>query len=101
VYATQFHPELDTASFTSRVRAYADHGYFHPTEVDAIIERVERADVRASHMVLGRFVEEYLDSRPAAAAADGAVRDAAARTGSAGSRSADAARPASATTTAA
>lgn len=99
VYATQFHPELDTASFTSRVRAYADHGYFHPTEVDAIIERVERADVRASHMVLGRFVEEYLDSRPAAAAPDGGARDAAARTGSAGSGTADAARPASAATT--
>ncbi|PRI12188.1 glutamine amidotransferase [Leucobacter massiliensis] len=63
VYATQFHPELDTASFSSRVRAYASHGYFHPAEVDAILERVETADVRASHMVLGRFVEEYLDSR--------------------------------------
>ena len=62
VYATQFHPELDTASFASRVRAYADHGYFDPVEVDAIIERVERADVRASHMVLGRFVEEYISS---------------------------------------
>jgi len=65
VYATQFHPELDTASFASRVRAYADHGYFLPTEIDSILEGVERADVRASHMVLGRFVEEYLDSRPA------------------------------------
>lgn len=66
VYATQFHPELDTASFTSRVRTYAGHGYFHPAEVDAILERAERVDVRASHMVLGRFVEEYLDSKPAA-----------------------------------
>jgi len=74
VYATQFHPELDTASFTSRVRAYADHGYFDPAEVEAIIEQAERVDVRASHMVLGRFVEEYLSStapepeRPALAA---------------------------------
>lgn len=62
VYATQFHPELDTASFTSRVRAYANHGYFEPSEVDSIIEGVERADVRASHMVLGRFIEEYISS---------------------------------------
>lgn len=62
VYATQFHPELDTASFTSRVRAYAHHGYFEPSEVDSIISGVERADVRASHMVLGRFVEEYISS---------------------------------------
>lgn len=63
VYATQFHPELDTASFSSRVRAYAGHGYFDPAEVEAIIAGVERADVRASHMVLGRFVEEYLGTR--------------------------------------
>ena len=63
VYATQFHPELDTASFTARVRSYAGHGYFDPSEVDAIIATAEAADVRASHMVLGRFVEEYLDSR--------------------------------------
>lgn len=62
VYATQFHPELDTASFTSRVRAYAHHGYFEPSEVDMIVAGAEQADVRASHMVLGRFVEEYISS---------------------------------------
>ncbi len=67
VYATQFHPELDKASFTSRVRAYANHGYFDPVEADAIIERVEEADVRASHMVLARFIEEYISSAPIAA----------------------------------
>lgn len=67
VYATQFHPELDAASFASRVRAYADHGYFEPTEVETILARVASADVRASHMVLGRFVEEYLSSAPVAA----------------------------------
>lgn len=73
VYATQFHPELDTASFASRVRAYANHGYFDPAELDAILARVEAADVRASHMVLGRFVEEYLSSAPAPAQATGAA----------------------------
>ncbi|SDQ32418.1 glutamine amidotransferase [Leucobacter chromiiresistens] len=63
VYATQFHPELDTAAFTARVRSYAGHGYFEPSQVDSIIATAEAADVRASHMVLARFVEEYLDSR--------------------------------------
>lgn len=67
VYATQFHPELDTAAFTDRVRTYANHGYFDPVEVDAIVEDAERADVRASHMVLGRFIEEYLASVPSTA----------------------------------
>lgn len=67
VYATQFHPELDTASFSSRVRAYAGHGYFEPDEVETILARAASVDVRASHMVLGRFVEEYLCSTPAPA----------------------------------
>ncbi|WP_336659476.1 glutamine amidotransferase [Leucobacter sp. USHLN153] len=62
VYATQFHPELDTAAFSSRVRSYAGHGYFEPSQAEAIIATAEAADVRASHMVLARFVEEYLDS---------------------------------------
>lgn len=62
VYATQFHPELDAASFSSRVRAYAQHGYFAPSEVETIVEQALTVDVRASHMVLSRFVEEYLSS---------------------------------------
>lgn len=60
VYATQFHPELDTESFSSRVRAYAGHGYFAPEELDRILEEVRAADVRASQMVLARFTEQYL-----------------------------------------
>lgn len=59
VYATQFHPELDTEAFASRVRTYAGHGYFDPSELDAILARIASVDVRASHMVLGRFVEQY------------------------------------------
>lgn len=67
VYATQFHPELDPGGMSSRVRAYSAHGYFDPIEINALISRVESADVRASHLVLGRFVEQYLvQARPAA-----------------------------------
>lgn len=64
VYATQFHPELDRQTMASRVRTYADHGYFDPAEIDTILARVTSADVRASHMVLGRFVEEYARAVP-------------------------------------
>lgn len=60
VYATQFHPELDAGAMTSRVHAYANHGYFDPEHVDELIEHLNRADVRASQMVLGRFTEQYL-----------------------------------------
>ena len=62
VYATQFHPELDAGSMSSRVRAYAHHGYFDPSELDTLIAGIEHADVRASHLVLGRFIEEYISS---------------------------------------
>lgn len=64
VYATQFHPELDAGSMSSRVLAYADHGYFDPAELDALIERIQTADVRASHLVLARFIEQYIVSTP-------------------------------------
>ncbi|MDI6024262.1 glutamine amidotransferase [Leucobacter sp. UT-8R-CII-1-4] len=60
VYATQFHPELDGAAMTSRIHAYVDHGYFDPGEVEALIQRIQQADVRASQMVLSRFTEQYL-----------------------------------------
>ncbi|NLB46597.1 MAG: C26 family cysteine hydrolase domain-containing family, partial [Microbacteriaceae bacterium] len=60
VYATQFHPELDTQTFASRVRAYAGHGYYEPEELEGIIDHIMRADVRASQMVLARFTELYL-----------------------------------------
>ncbi|MBO1902846.1 glutamine amidotransferase [Leucobacter weissii] len=62
VYATQFHPELDPGSMSQRVRTYRGHGYFDPEEMDALIERVEAADVRASHLVLARFIEQYISS---------------------------------------
>jgi len=60
VYATQFHPELDSAAMTSRVHAYVDHGYFDPNRVDELLEHVRSVDVRASQMVLARFTELYL-----------------------------------------
>lgn len=71
VYATQFHPELDAQAFASRVRTYAGHGYFKPEEMEAILERIVTADVRASHMVLGRFVEQYARAVPEASGRPG------------------------------
>lgn len=62
VYATQFHPELDGDTMSTRLRAYAGHGYFDPSELEALITRIERADVRASQLVLGRFIEQYISS---------------------------------------
>lgn len=59
VYATQFHPEMNFEVLAGRIHAYANHGYFDPANIDSLISKVAAADVRASHMVLARFVEEY------------------------------------------
>lgn len=45
-YATQFHPELDVPSIIERARAYRDHGYFSPDEMEDVFDalRHENAD---------------------------------------------------------
>lgn len=35
-YATQFHPELDIPSIIERARAYREHGYFSPDEMEDV-----------------------------------------------------------------
>ena len=39
VYATQFHPELDVDGITTRIHAYAGHGYFAPHELEVASPR--------------------------------------------------------------
>jgi GMP synthase (glutamine-hydrolysing) len=36
VYATQFHPELDLDGILTRIAVYAHHGYFDPSEQEAL-----------------------------------------------------------------
>ncbi|MGO1225390.1 MAG: glutamine amidotransferase [Brachybacterium sp.] len=45
-YATQFHPELDIPSIIERARAYREHGYFSPDEMEDVFDalRNEVAD---------------------------------------------------------
>lgn len=45
-YATQFHPELDVPSIIERARAYREHGYFSPDEMEDVFDalRHETAD---------------------------------------------------------
>ena len=59
VYATQFHPELDVEGITTRVHAYADHGYFAADELDLTLAAVRRAPVTETGRILRRFVELY------------------------------------------
>lgn len=59
VYATQFHPELDVAGISTRIRAYADYGYFAAGELDATLAAVRRAPVVHPSRMLSTFVERY------------------------------------------
>ncbi|GAA2016305.1 GMP synthase (glutamine-hydrolysing) [Microbacterium ulmi] len=59
VYATQFHPELDVDGITTRIHAYADHGYFAPGELDLTLAAARRAPVSHPSRILRNFVERY------------------------------------------
>lgn len=59
VYATQFHPELDVEGITTRIHAYADHGYFAPHELHLTVDAVNRLPVTHTGSILRAFVERY------------------------------------------
>lgn len=59
-YATQFHPELDMDRLVQRMRIYAHHGYFHPDEMDDLIEEAHTAGVNdVPSRILANFVREF------------------------------------------
>ncbi|WP_233441122.1 glutamine amidotransferase [Microbacterium paludicola] len=59
VYPTQFHPELDVDGITTRIRAYAGHGYFAPEELDDTLAAAARVPVTETGRILRRFVELF------------------------------------------
>jgi GMP synthase (glutamine-hydrolysing) len=59
IYATQFHPEADSAGFELRIRLYKNKGYFHPDEADTLIAMCRAADVHAPERILRNFVQRY------------------------------------------
>lgn len=59
VYATQFHPELDVDGITTRIHAYAHHGYFAADELHTVLDAVRRAPVSHPSRILRTFVERY------------------------------------------
>ena len=59
VYATQFHPEADSAGFALRIRIYRNKGYFPPADADRLIETCRAADVQMPQRILRNFVTRY------------------------------------------
>lgn len=62
IYATQFHPELDTPSFILRITIYQHHGYFAPHELESLIETAKATPVTEPHHIMRRFVQRYARS---------------------------------------
>ena len=59
VYATQFHPEADGASFALRIRVYRDKGYFHPDEADALTSLCADVQTEISGRILENFTRHF------------------------------------------
>ncbi|MFT3798747.1 glutamine amidotransferase [Microbacterium sp.] len=59
VYATQFHPELDVDGITTRIHAYADHGYFAADELQLTLDAVRRLPVTHTGAILRAFADRY------------------------------------------
>jgi len=59
VYATQFHPELDVDGISTRIRAYAGHGYFAADELELTLAAVRRMPVTHTGAILRAFAERY------------------------------------------
>ncbi len=59
VYATQFHPECDVEGISTRIRAYADHGYFASDELELTLGAVRRLPVTHTGSILRAFAERY------------------------------------------
>ncbi|WP_372729445.1 glutamine amidotransferase [Nocardioides sp.] len=59
VYATQFHPELDTEGLLRRIDVYRDHGYYDPADAEVVRARARAATVREPQRLMARFVELF------------------------------------------
>ncbi len=59
LYATQFHPELDVAGISARIRIYGGYGYYEPGEQVHVLAGVASADVWAPPRILAAFVDRY------------------------------------------
>ena len=63
-YATQFHPELDSAGLQTRIDAYTEHGYFAPEEAEALKAQARERECAWPVEVLRRFVAMATTAAP-------------------------------------
>lgn len=61
VYATQFHPELDLDGILTRIAVYAHHGYFDPSEQEALGAAAAAVSVVHPMTILRNFAARCRD----------------------------------------
>ena len=59
VYATQFHPELDSAGLETRINIYKHHGYFPPETAEELIDIGHSATIAGPMKILSNFINRY------------------------------------------
>ncbi len=59
VYATQFHPEADSAEFELRINIYRNKGYFPPKDAARLTKMVRDENIDMPEKVLRNFVAKY------------------------------------------
>lgn len=59
VYATQFHPELDSDGLETRINIYKHRGYFPPEDAEALIAKGHAETIEAPAQILKNFVRRY------------------------------------------
>ena len=59
VYATQFHPEMDTKEIINRINVYKYAGYFPPEDAQKLIDKANKENVTVPQKILQRFVNKY------------------------------------------
>ncbi|UFU08311.1 glutamine amidotransferase [Ruania halotolerans] len=59
VYATQFHPELDSDGLLTRIAVYDRHGYYPSGAMEEIAEAARHADVSLAPRVLSNFTRRH------------------------------------------
>jgi GMP synthase (glutamine-hydrolysing) len=59
LYITQFHPELTRESLITRLHVYRNHGYFHPDQIDGLIQSAGSSTVEEPARLLKAFVERF------------------------------------------
>lgn len=59
LYATQFHPELDSSGFAQRIMIYKDAGYFPPQQAQELHDKALAATVDYPQLIMRNFVTLY------------------------------------------